>query len=741
MSLGLTSILEELRSTLIELSKVVGSHKNAKKLKSITTKLKEFMSAHKKKKKKARAGASVATVSYATGTATIDGSTLIANPGVGLQTTQQNIAQLSSNPRGYPCKNMTYRVHCSEVEATEGVYTYTTLDSVFAAARAYNCKVNLRFIWGEPATQVPSWVTAYGGYTATCSDNGDATTDRYPDWANSSVKAAFANQMNAFAARYKDHPAMGFLDASSIGLYGEGHWSGTTIVSKLGGAPGTIGQEIPMCSEADIDVHMDAIVSAWGSNIYFCPASMDHQDIWDAASDRARFGWRADGWGFRPNVGGPGYPSVQHGTLYPARLGNPTEDNTRYQVGPVALETYSSFPSWVSGNWDDETSFPWAVSNHASLLNIKNQFNHDASLDSGMDSMLLGVGARLSLVSVSHPVSVETGRSLALSTRWTNSGNAPMYTPYEIGVKLTNISTGLTYRVSTGQKPALLPGSSDYSLSVTPPTWLTAGIYSVSLGIIDPVRLTPEWQLAQSGADSVGWVSLTQVTLTSDSLTAQPTTDYAAQFSGSNYLSLTDNDSVSLNGTDFTISVRAYFDTLGATRIVYSKGDVGATGMEYCIYHDNTGGRISFRISNGSTLYTVAAATLGATATGTWYNILASFDNTSKQMSLRVNGGAADTATATGNIANGSNQFRIGADTIGRNLPGRVDKARYWKRLLTTDEQTEAMSNKTYVELSMGIKYGMFASWELDEASGTRYDSHGVLHLTDNGSVTQASAS
>lgn len=674
--------------------------------------------------------------SFTEQTASVDSSTILANPGVGLQTTQATLTT-ASNPRGTPIRNMTYRRHCSEVEATEGVRDFATTDRIWDEALAWRQKVNSRIIWGEPDVGVPSWVTSYGGYTATCSDNGDSSMDRYPDWANSSVKTAFANQLAAWVAKYGDHPANGFHDSCAIGLYGEGHWSGTTIVSKLGGAPGTVGQPIPMIGTSDINVHLDAHRDAFSTTTYHCPANVDTTAIWNATAGRARFGARADGIAYRPSVGSPG---VQMGTLYPPTV----MASTSWQVGPYCGEIYSSFSSWISNGWDYASSLAWCSTYHFCVLNTKG-LSYNALLNSSIDSMLLAMGYRLTCTKVRHQTSIGSGNPISLGTWWSNTGNSPLYFPYVLAIQLTSLADGSKYRIATSRSLALfLPGTTNYTDEVTIPTWVPGGNYTLSIALLDSSRMVPEIDLAQSGQDASGWYPFTTLQVTSNEVTANPNAPRWALFDGSDYLSMSGSiDAVKASGHDYSFSIRGMIaGSLGTTQAIFSKGDLGSTGMEYAFYHSGSTGKLTFRVSNSSTLYLVQADTYGATQAGVPFTAYCEIDNTAKTIKLSINGGALDSASFTGTVRSGTNEFRIGADTTGRNLlsGSKVKDFRKYFRKLTSPEQATVATNPDYESQTLSIRYGLQMAHDMDETSGQRNDNHGIRHLTDNSSVGSIAA-
>src|SRR5688572_28354046 len=76
-------------------------------------------------------------------------------------------------------------------------------------------------------------------------------------------------------------------------------------------------------------------------------------------------------------------------------------------------------------------------------------------------------------------------------------------------------------------------------------------------------------------------------------------------------------------------------------------------------------------------------------------------------------------------------------------MSGRIDEVVLYKRILTPTERTWLHNNgiaQAYIDLqpvNPGTS-GLVSWWSLNEASGTRNDSHSTNHLTDNNAVPSA---
>lgn len=98
---------------------------------------------------------------------------------------------------------------------------------------------------------------------------------------------------------------------------------------------------------------------------------------------------------------------------------------------------------------------------------------------------------------------------------------------------------------------------------------------------------------------------------------------------------------------------------------------------------------------------------------------------------------------ATTNITPGNytpiSKFAVGlASGGGAYYDGQVSCVGIWSRVLTTNEKAALYNGGKglkYADLPAGLLTGLVSYYNLDETSGTRNDSHGTNHLTDNNTV------
>jgi hypothetical protein len=124
----------------------------------------------------------------------------------------------------------------------------------------------------------------------------------------------------------------------------------------------------------------------------------------------------------------------------------------------------------------------------------------------------------------------------------------------------------------------------------------------------------------------------------------------------------------------------------------------------------------------------------GAVSTGQWFFIAVRYDG---NMALHVYlNSTLFQFTLSSRIFNGTGTFKIGAfDTSSQLLDGRADSVAKYSRALN-DQEIAALYNGgvglVYADLSNSQKTNLVSWWDLDEASGTRFDSNGTNDLTSN---------
>lgn len=718
----------------------------------------------------------------------------IANPYRGVQVAVggSGLAKEDVTASGVPIGDSVYRRHWSDIESAANTLNSTTMVGIvdlLAKQTANNSSVNYRFTEFEPDSGYvcPTFVAnAHGYYNTT---NGVLTNQKVCNWANSNTRAEWGNMLRLFASyntglqsTLANWKTLGPLDQIGIGDFGENTYLGPpwTVTSKVTGSTVNGGQEIPPTITGSMTMPSTAIqqelLDLARTNYPDKPLTMAMGDIGSGgmvyALNTLEQGWRGDCWGMRnfpASCSGAGY---SHCTLYPAELGqaaNTLDGSSAFHYslnGPVYQEICNSLTTWNSTPYDIAKSFDWAIQVGTSAINVKNAFATFAGM-SGSAAFERQIGYRLVPYSITTGKTVTAGSYLSFDTKWYNRGGSKFYLPgYFIAFKFVKKVTGETFKyVTRDDIRSVLPTSNPkvYSHSLLMPTYATPGEYDMYLGVVynnpalHPTDLRrPAIELAVARpADNSFWYKGGTVTINNAIVTPAPTTDYAAHFTAGSdqYLIWNDNGSVSFDlvtlagaGKDATIAAMWKLDSLGASRAIVAKGNITlAASGNYALWYDNAASRLKWQVSNGTTIYAVSDANLGAPTTGKWYCSIAEVDNTAKTISITTNQLTASSTAYTGTVIDGAGNVRIGRDSSGIKMDGSIDKVRLWKRKLTSQEKLDMCSSLgsglAYENMTRDQLEQNYASIELDEPSGTASYSDAFQNwaYTNTNGVTQTS--
>lgn len=207
----------------------------------------------------------------------------------------------------------------------------------------------------------------------------------------------------------------------------------------------------------------------------------------------------------------------------------------------------------------------------------------------------------------------------------------------------------------------------------------------------------------------------------------------------SQYLSITDASQTGLDLTgNFTIEFWVKMTSQpssGAGYAMVSKWESVAGKRSYVIEYFNDSGTLKIR-SAISTDGSDANAHVGATdytlTNGTWFHIAVTYDTTSEDMKLYVNGALQDTyATGLTSVFNSGSPFFIGATgdgTPANYADAQFDDVRVWSSERTADEIED------FYDKQILVQSGLEGYWRLNNDSTD--ETSNSNDLTQNGSPT-----
>ena len=184
------------------------------------------------------------------------------------------------------------------------------------------------------------------------------------------------------------------------------------------------------------------------------------------------------------------------------------------------------------------------------------------------------------------------------------------------------------------------------------------------------------------------------------------------QLDGANeWGTITDASQTGLDVTgDITLECWVRFDdpTTGSQELISKWNTAGS--FSYRLYWSPSTDQIIFTLSNNGTTSFAASASTSLQA-NTWYHVAATWDSTSKEAIVYLDGIAILTTTLSiVSIFNSTADFRVGAQSDGSNdLAGFLDDVRVWNTVRTP---AQILANKD-VELS-GAESNLQGYWRLN---------------------------
>lgn len=206
----------------------------------------------------------------------------------------------------------------------------------------------------------------------------------------------------------------------------------------------------------------------------------------------------------------------------------------------------------------------------------------------------------------------------------------------------------------------------------------------------------------------------------------------ASSFVGAStqYATVADNAAISMGvgPTGLTLTCWFRMNDVSTLRILFGKGSFTAAGThEYGLNYQSSSSRVDFRLSNGASIVTVQAP-VNTVQANRWHFATGTWDGST--MRVMVDMGTAVTGSLSGNIRDGTDPLRIGANSGGSfPMTGLIEGVRGWKRKLA-DEELHYLYNggqgRAYRELSLTTKDQMMFAYGLD---GNWNDNHGTSHM------------
>jgi hypothetical protein len=271
--------------------------------------------------------------------------------------------------------------------------------------------------------------------------------------------------------------------------------------------------------------------------------------------------------------------------------------------------------------------------------------------------------------------------------------------PYAQTIASIRTTGSTSYSVTAGALPPGLTLNGSGSLSGTP---TTAGSYNFTIRLTDsssyaeqvftlqidappipPNGIVSWWRAEGNAQDSIG---TNHGTLTNGATFAAGKVGQSFFLDGIND-SVDIPDSPSLRPASMTFEAWVIFNTTSPTPVIMSKPLGSAALASYALWIDH--GTLEAVVGDTSGYGPVLSYALSPLL-GTWYHVAYSFDNTTKQQALYVNGAVVASGVSNKSISYDSQPFLLGRDiqngSSGFYFSGRIDEAAFYNRALTATE-------------------------------------------------------
>ena len=444
-------------------------------------------------------------------------SEMLANPGMGWETFHRSNRHDRNLPSWISSTVYYLRWGWGELEPRPGQINYDLLDRVLKDSHDSGQTLAFRVMCCSTSRNEPyhpRWLNQVGGKELVADYEGTA----FPiaDMDDPITLQRHLDFIKRLGERYDGHPDIAHVDIGSIGWWGEWHLSGS--------------QKNKLPTIENRTKVVDAYLAAFKKT----PLLMligGGQCLKYAAERGA--GWRADCLG---DMGGFSKTWYHMRDSYPISIKESGIQDT-WKTAPIAWETCWDMRKWVRDGWSLRYIFNYALALHASYIN-----NKSAPLPTGenmppeIERFLRRLGYRLVLKELKHPSTTKPGARLDLLMKWQNLGSAPCYKPYRLAYRLSNDQGYSKVFVSNLTVNRWLPGSIELFTeeflkepkdlpsgeiaavtdTINLPGDIPAGVYVLSLAVVEEHTSNPVVRLGIKGRAKDGWYPLSEIKVSSD---------------------------------------------------------------------------------------------------------------------------------------------------------------------------------------------------------------------------------
>lgn len=418
-----------------------------------------------------------------------------------------------------------------ELEPTKGVYDWAGVESKFKFSywRSQGVRIVLRLLLdspsGTPHRDIPDWLyndmiasegTAGIAYQDNTGGMGAGNNTGFaPNYSSPTLISRHQTLINAIATRYYTQDApVAFVQIGSLGHWGEFHswpYVGPNNEQNYTGAfpPNSISNQYIQHYINAFQNKSDRISLMIRRSVQLASANglgmfndmFGHQPSFDSS-----WGWYTGTQnGYWDDIGQqqPAYANfwnnaVSAGEFYGGASGLQASLTSGAGFNETMRQTELSKPSWLGPN----SPASYAVG---------------GAYQANMDTLERRMGYHLVVKQVTHNASAQQGSSLSVALSVENKGvqHFPFNWPVELQIR--SGSTVHARAVTGAQLKNWKTGTYAHTSSITVPSGLAAGSYTIALAILDPATNAPAVDFANTGRLADGSFPVSTLTVTTGS--------------------------------------------------------------------------------------------------------------------------------------------------------------------------------------------------------------------------------
>jgi hypothetical protein len=423
----------------------------------------------------------------------VETDSLLYNPHRGFQTEGRALSQESElADYGIPSSSIYRRFYWYQLEPDSGVYDFSAIDHLLDAGEKEGQRFSFRVMCiaspGDTRDVTPKWFQ-----NTKCNHWYLNNANYIPDMDDQIFKDNLYGLIKRLGEEYADDPRVDMVDIGVVGLWGEWHNGDDT--------------DFPLPSPATRKEIVNLFFDTFPDQYKIINIESYEEDILQYAVGKGS-GVRTDGMG-----------DIWHHTyFFPTNYAKVPD---AWKHAPIEGEAFG-----IINDWDDESwrgggknyglteTIDDAIARHYSFFN----WQHGSWIAN--DEMLKEVkrfernlGYRIVLKKVSYSKEVVITNKLSVTTQMKNVGCAPPYWDYYLSFLLKD-ENGNEYKLITDKSiKGWLPGDKEISNSLSLPSNISAGNYTLYVGFTDPVSKKAAIQLAVDCERVNNWYKIGDLTI------------------------------------------------------------------------------------------------------------------------------------------------------------------------------------------------------------------------------------